>query len=331
MPRPRRRFRPRCSYHVTVRCNNRAFDLRSREARAVVLDALRRSLLKYSARLHGVALMSNHVHYLLKTENPSDLPRLMQWLNWYTAITLNRLLGRTGHFWEARYHAVPVPDGDQRHVLNVLRYIHGNPYAAGASPGLRDEFTNYGSHSTGEDDGLTTLHPQFLRLGGTLRECSIRYRRFCRQYRPIRKPGPSPRSANWGRRILAGVRSEMDRKRRFASKPKTRDHDQSLFTPARRPEARTVRDDSPAQQRPKWVSAVKSPLRGGVPSAVADGLIAAGTAPPAPRCFDSAATVAVPETTPRSPWLVDPIREHCRRFWRINGLRRGTIDDVPLA
>lgn len=94
MPRPRRRFRARCAYHVTVRCNNRAFDLRSREARAVVLDALRRSLFKYSARLHGVALMSNHVHYLIKTENPSDLPRLMQWLNWYTAITLNRLLDR---------------------------------------------------------------------------------------------------------------------------------------------------------------------------------------------------------------------------------------------
>jgi hypothetical protein len=128
------------------------------------------------------------------------------------------------------------------------------------------------------------MYPQFLRLGGTLRECSIRYRRFCRQYRPTRK-------------------------RRFASKPKTRDHDQSLFTPARRQEARQIRDDSPAQQRPKWVSAVKSPFRGGAPSAVA----------------------AVPETTFRSPWLVDPIREHCRRFWRINGLRRGTIDDVPLA
>ena len=45
----------------------------------------------------------------------------------------------------------------------------------------------------------------------------------------------------------------------------------------------------------------------------------------------SAATLAVPETTLRSPQLVDPTREHCRRFWRINGLRRGTIDDVPLA
>ena len=155
---------------------------------------------------------------------------------------------------------------------------------------------------------------------GTITHCSadktaqtsigMPMRRFCRSDRPTRKPGPSPRSANWGCRILAGVRSEMDRKRRFTSKPKTRDHDQSLFTPARRPEARQVRDDSPAQQRPKWVSAVKSPLRGGAPSTV---------------------VAAVPETTFRSPWLVDPIREHCRRFWCINGLRRGTIDDVPLG
>ena len=152
--------------------------------------------------------------------------------------------------------------------------------------------------------------PVFLRLGGTLRECAARYRRFCRSYRPTRKPGPSSRSANWGCRILAGVRSEMDRKRRFASKPKTRDHDQSLFTPARREQARQIRDDSPAQRRPTWVSAVKFPFRGGAPSA---------------------ATAAVPETTPRSPWLSDPIREHCRRFWRINGLRRGMVDDVPLA
>jgi hypothetical protein len=49
---------------------------------------------------------------------------------------------------------------------------------------------------------------------------------------------------------------------------------------------RQIRDDSPAQQRPKWVSAVKSPLRGGAPSTV---------------------VAAVPETTFRSPWLVDPI------------------------
>jgi hypothetical protein len=83
-------------------------------------------------------------------------------------------------------------------------------------------------------------------------------------HNPTDLRGRSPRI-----RILAGVRSEMDRKRRFASKPKTRDHHQSLFAPARREQARQIRDDSPAPQRPTWVSAVKSPYRGGDPSVVA--------------------------------------------------------------
>ena len=71
---------------------------------------------------------------------------------------------------------------------------------------------------------------------------------------------------------------------------------------------RQVRDDSPDQQRPKWVSAVKSPLRGGTPSTVADGLIAAGPAPPSPGCVDS--TVAVGARY--DPWLVLARRPHSR-------------------
>ena len=95
-----------------------------------------------------------------------------------------------------------------------------------------------------------------------------------------------------------------------------------LLATARRHEARQIRDDSPVRKRAKSVSGVKSGLRGDAPSAVADGLIAAGTAPPSPRRLDSAAKVAVPETNSRSPRLVDLIREHCHRFRRINGLRR---------
>ena len=59
------------------------------------------------------------------------------------------------------------------------------------------------------------------------------------------------------------------------------------------------------------------------------GLIATGTAPPSPRGFDSTVAIGVKDDWPFTLWLVAPIREHGRRFWRINGLRRGTIDDVP--
>ncbi len=42
--------------------------------------------------------MRNHVHYLLTPDNPEELPKLMYWLNWYSAMCLNQLLKRTGHF-----------------------------------------------------------------------------------------------------------------------------------------------------------------------------------------------------------------------------------------
>jgi hypothetical protein len=29
----------------------------------------------------------------------------MHWLNWYTAMCFNRMMNRTGHFWEKRYHS----------------------------------------------------------------------------------------------------------------------------------------------------------------------------------------------------------------------------------
>ena len=92
MPRPPRRRRPGCSAHVTVRCNNRAFDLRRKEPRLFVLHALARAAEKFGARIYAVAVMSNHVHYLIEPRRPDELPRVMHWLNWYTAMGLNRLL-----------------------------------------------------------------------------------------------------------------------------------------------------------------------------------------------------------------------------------------------
>ena len=110
MPRANRRFEANASYHVTMRCNNQAFDLRRPLARKVLLFCLARAKARFGFRLHGLCVMSNHVHYLIRPERPPDMPRLMHWLNWYSAMLLNRLLGRRGHFWERRYHAVAVPD-----------------------------------------------------------------------------------------------------------------------------------------------------------------------------------------------------------------------------
>ena len=127
MPRQPRQLQSGYSYHVTTRCNNREFRLTRLECRQVLLYAIKKARDKYKFKLYALCIMSNHVHYLLEPAQAEDLPKIMHWLNWYTAMCFNRMLNRTGHFWEKRYHSTGFGNSDKRRALNTLRYIHANP------------------------------------------------------------------------------------------------------------------------------------------------------------------------------------------------------------
>ena len=93
MARPKRSFQAGFCYHVTVRCNNREFRLIRDECREILLYALERCKEKYGFKLYALCIMSNHVHYLLEPAQPDDLPKIMHWLNWYTAMCFNSNYG----------------------------------------------------------------------------------------------------------------------------------------------------------------------------------------------------------------------------------------------
>jgi putative transposase len=209
MSRKPRNLQPDFSYHITVRCNNREFNLARRECREVILFALDRRGRKYRFRLYALCVMSNHVHYLMAPEHPEDLPKIMHFLNWYTAMSFNRMLNRTGHFWEQRYHSEGFPTDDKERALNTLRYIHANPKAAGMQAGFFYDFSNYGSYERLTDDGLTEWHPAFLELGQSLDECAENYRQFCRRYTPKKK---SANKSCWGSRFLPRILKGSRRK-----------------------------------------------------------------------------------------------------------------------
>jgi REP element-mobilizing transposase RayT len=77
--------------------------------RDVLLSVLAKAQEKIPHKLYGVCLMANHLHLLIRPEDASQLPRLMHWVGWYSAMALNHLAGRCGHFWEARYYATAIP------------------------------------------------------------------------------------------------------------------------------------------------------------------------------------------------------------------------------
>ncbi|MEH2320652.1 hypothetical protein [Nostoc sp.] len=131
---------------------------------------------------------------MLEPLQPEELPKIMHWLNWYTAMCFNRMLKRRGHFWEKRYHSSGFENNDYQRALNTLRYIHANPKAAGIKQGFFYDFSNYGTHDRLTDDGITQWHPAFLALGRTLSECAAKYRGFCKRY----KPKPKQRNATTG-------------------------------------------------------------------------------------------------------------------------------------
>ncbi|CAN1210938.1 Transposase IS200-like domain-containing protein [Tumidithrix helvetica PCC 7403] len=203
MPRKKRNLQDGFCYHVTMRCNNREFRLTRLECREVLLYAINRAKAKYPFKLYALCIMSNHIHYLLEPSRAEELSKIMHWLNWYTAMCFNRMLNRTGHFWEKRYHSSEFLTSDKRRALNTLRYIHANPKAAGMQQGFFYEFSNYGIHDRLGDDGLTQWHPAFLQLGTTLEACAAKYRLFCQKYKP--KPKPE-RTNHWGSRLLADLK-----------------------------------------------------------------------------------------------------------------------------
>jgi putative transposase len=210
MSRAKRELIPGYSYHITIRCNNREFRLTRLECRQVLLYAIKKAIEKYGFKLYALCVMSNHIHYLIEPKDAEDLPKIMHWLNWYTAMCFNRMLNRTGHFWEKRYHSSGFPTTDTKRALNTLRYIHANPKAAGVQVGFFYDFSDYGVYDRLGDDGLTTWHPAFLSLGETLEECAAKYRGFCKKYRP--RPKPETRN-HWGSKLLAGIKPKKRSKK----------------------------------------------------------------------------------------------------------------------
>jgi REP element-mobilizing transposase RayT len=73
-------------------------------------------------------LMPNHAHFALQT-GPVPLPQFMARLTTGYAGMFNRRHQRVGHLLQNRYRSRLVVD--DRDLLGVIRYIHGNPLRAG--------------------------------------------------------------------------------------------------------------------------------------------------------------------------------------------------------
>jgi putative transposase len=129
MPR-RPLIRSNCiPYHVTARGNNReAFPCALDRAWEILCNSLFECSILYESQFHAFVMMPNHLHLLLTTPK-EDVGITMQCFMKSVTKTMNRVSGRSGHIFGARYHWCLIDS--PLYFAHALKYVYRNPVRAG--------------------------------------------------------------------------------------------------------------------------------------------------------------------------------------------------------
>jgi putative transposase len=115
-------------YHVTTRGVGRASIAADDDDRRAFVALLAEAVARTRIECHAWCLMPNHYHLVVGTPQGPIAPAMHR-LNMLTARRYNRRHGRTGHLYEARYHAAAITS--ETHLIASVRYVALNPVRAG--------------------------------------------------------------------------------------------------------------------------------------------------------------------------------------------------------
>jgi putative transposase len=121
--RPKRLHVPNAVYHVTQRSTDREVFFIDDADFATFCELLELAAIRARWRLHAFCLMTNHVHLLIQTPEPT-LPRGMQFLMGEYVEGFNERHDRRGALVQGRYKSLLVETED--HCVECLRYIAWN-------------------------------------------------------------------------------------------------------------------------------------------------------------------------------------------------------------
>lgn len=144
MVRPLRIEYPGAWYHVLNRGRRKErifFDEKDYEAFFTLLDEVTK---QYKAEIHAYALMPNHYHLIIRTPL-GNLSRIMRHINGVYTQIINGKYELEGSLFKGRYKSILI-EAD-KYLLELIRYIHRNPYKAGLEKRLGDhKWTSHGAY-----------------------------------------------------------------------------------------------------------------------------------------------------------------------------------------
>ena len=128
MPRGPRIDFPGAVHHVYARGIEKRSIFLDDSDRIFFLEKVGANLPRWGIRCHAWALMPNHFHLLLQS-NEGQLPSFMRCLLTVYSKYFNSKHNRVGHFFQNRYNSPIV--GKDAYFREVVRYIHLNPFRSG--------------------------------------------------------------------------------------------------------------------------------------------------------------------------------------------------------
>ncbi len=131
MPRRPRRLMDNGVYHVLNRGNCRMEIFAKSGDFAAFVKLLEEGRQRTEMRILAYCLMHNHWHLAIRPRRGADISRFMGWICTTHVRRWREYRGNSGegHLYQGRFKDFPVQT--DRHLLNVLRYVEGNPLRAG--------------------------------------------------------------------------------------------------------------------------------------------------------------------------------------------------------
>ena len=119
---------PGAIYHLMARGNGRQEIVSDDADRARLQEDLGKAAIRCSWRVYALAIMSNHLHIVLKTPQPNLARGMQAFLSGYANVWARRHKF-SGHVFQGRYRTELVED--ETYLWTVTRSVHLNPVRAG--------------------------------------------------------------------------------------------------------------------------------------------------------------------------------------------------------
>ncbi len=138
--------------HLTVRCINEEFFFRLKYNLSPIVSWLNCLPYFYNVTIHHALIMSNHFHMLV-TPKENNLGEAMSYCLTNLSKYLNYFHKRKNHVFVNHYG--PTIINNEKHLINVIRYIYQNPVRANmVNKVIKYPYSTLGQYLGGSNLGL---------------------------------------------------------------------------------------------------------------------------------------------------------------------------------